>query len=68
MARDKSRDDKLFNCDQTYELGYVSGLYTQKNKVHDFLLEKCREKVIYHSTHKEIYQLIKEKLGLEVPD
>lgn len=68
MARDKAKDDKYFNCNQEHELNYVSGLYNQKQVVYDFLVKKCRDNAIRYSTHKDIYYLIKEHLGYQIPD
>ena len=30
MARDKAKDDQLFNCQQEYEIDYVANLYTKE--------------------------------------
>ena len=67
MSHDKHRDDQLFNCGQSYELNYVAGRYAQRDKVLKFLQEKCAEKVIYHMTHREVYELIRKELGFELP-
>lgn len=67
MGRDKSKDDKLFNCSQEYEYDYVSGLYSDSQIVYDFLQEKCADKTIYHSTHDEVYKLIEDELGYSIP-
>ena len=67
--RDKAKDDRMFNCHQPYEVSYVAGLYhPNTQRVHDFLTEKCRSHEIHNSTHKFVYQLIKEKLGYPIPD
>lgn len=68
MGRDKSKDDNYFNCNQEHELNYVSGLYVQKQKVYDFLKESCKNGTIKYMTHKALYQLIKDKLGYEIPN
>ena len=68
MARDKSKDDKYLNCSQEYELNYVAGLYTDKQKVYDFLKKKCSEGKIKYSTHKRVYELIRRELGYSIPD
>lgn len=67
MARDRAKDNKLFNCSQEHELNYVAGLYTEKKKVYDFLKEACNKNLIYDSKHDQVYQLIKGKLGYEKP-
>lgn len=41
MGRDKSKDDKYLNCSEEYELNYVAGLYTDRQRVYDFLKKKC---------------------------
>lgn len=69
MARDKARDDKFFNCKQEHEDKYVAGLYgINKDRVTTFLSNKCLDNTINYSTHKEVYNLIKEKLGYPLPN
>jgi hypothetical protein len=69
MARDKAKDDTNFNCSQHHEKDYVSGLYgTNYQKVYDQLGKSCTDNSIKYSTHKEVYQHVKEKLGLEIPN
>jgi len=68
MARDKSKDDKYFNCNQEYELNYVAGLYVNRDIVKNFLKESCANNTIYHSTHAQVYKLIRDKLGYPIPD
>lgn len=69
MARDKAKDDKLFNCSQEHERDYVADLYgsTRKNSVLTFLITGCNNNTIFHSTHMEVYKLIKSNLGYEIP-
>lgn len=67
MARDKSKDDKYFSCSQQHELNYVSGLYVQKQTVYNFLVSACQSNLIYHSTHMQVYQLIRDRLGYPIP-
>lgn len=69
MARDKSKDDTLFNCAQQYEHDYVVGLYTldQRPSVRTFLKNGCNNNTIYHSTHFRVYQLIQQHLGYPIP-
>lgn len=68
MARDKAKDDKLFNCSEPHEIKYVAGLYGSNSaKVETFLKEKCASNVIYHSTHLQVYNLINKELGLPLP-
>lgn len=68
MARDKAKDDSLFNCSQDYEFDQVAGHYgIYKTLVMIFLKKSCENNDIYHSTHREVYQLIKDKLGYPIP-
>jgi hypothetical protein len=67
MARDKAKDDLLFNCSQDHELNYVSGLYAEKTKVKQFLIDNCKNGVIKNYTHKQVYELIQKKLGYSIP-
>jgi hypothetical protein len=57
-------DHKYFNCSEEHESYYVSELYDNKQKVHDFLEKSCKNGDINNSTHDEVYKLIEEKLGL----
>lgn len=67
MGRDKARDDNFFNCSEDHELDYIASLYTNKEIVKDFLVEKCKDKTINYSTRKEVYELIKKELGYPIP-
>jgi len=67
MARDKAKDDNLFHCSQAHEHVLVANHYEEKQKVLDFLKEKCDDNTIYHSTHKFVYELIEKELGYPVP-
>jgi hypothetical protein len=70
MARDKSKDDKLFNCSQQHEHDYVAGLYSIEKRpgVRSFLINGCRNNVIYHCTHYKVYELIRANLGYPIPN
>jgi CRISPR/Cas system-associated protein Cas10 (large subunit of type III CRISPR-Cas system) len=68
MGRDKEKDDKHFNCNQDHEIDYVSNLYMDSEKVKKFLKKQCDLDNISYSTHKEVYKLIKRKLGLPIPN
>lgn len=57
-------DHKFFNCSEEHELKYVSNLYEDSEKVYSFLKECCKNDKIKYSTHEEVYQLIKDELGL----
>jgi hypothetical protein len=67
MGRDKSRDDKYFNCQQEHESYYVSKLYTNKEKIHQYLASKCNSGKINYSTHMEVYKMIQNDLGYPIP-
>jgi len=61
VAKDKKKDDELFNCSQEHELNYVAKLYGEKEEVvKKFLKEKCESGEIKNFTHKEVYALIKD--------
>jgi len=68
MARDKAKDDKFFNCGQEHEYRYVANLYARSEIVYGFLKTSCSDNTIYRFTHLEVYQLIKDRLGLQHPD
>ena len=70
MARDRSKDQKLFNCSQDHEINYVVGLYSSDKhaNVRQFIKDGCSSNLIYHCTHARLYQLIMEKLGYVIPD
>lgn len=68
MARDKAKDDLMFNCSQDYELTQVANHYgADKERVFVFLKNSCARGDIFRFTHAQVYKLIKEKLGLVVP-
>lgn len=69
MARDKSKDDKLFSCSQSWEIDYVASLYgTNKEKVAEFLKKRCEDGTIKNFTHMQVYQLIKKEFEYSIPD
>jgi hypothetical protein len=64
----KAKDDNLFNCSQSWEATQVAGHYgINEDEVIEFLKESCENGKISHSTHKEVYQLIKDELGYAIP-
>lgn len=67
MARDKSKDDKFFNCSQDHERSYVANLYSDSNKVNQFLLQKSADGTIKYFTHMKVYELIKKHLNFPIP-
>ena len=68
MGRNKSKDDKYFNCQQEHEDHYVANLYDDPKAVSNLLEKKCSNNEIKNSTHKEVYELIKNELGFPVPN
>ncbi|MCK9200207.1 MAG: hypothetical protein M0P59_09560 [Gallionella sp.] len=68
MARDKAKDDQLFNCNQDYELDQVASHYgLHKKQVLEFLKSSCASKLLSHTTHHEVYTLIKIEFGYPIP-
>ena len=68
MARDKAKDDRMFNCNQEHEHSQVASHYgANTEKVLKFLKDSCARGDIYRFTHAQVYQLIKDKLGFPVP-
>lgn len=68
MGRDKARDDKLFNCSQSYEIEYVANLYPGNEKrVDGYLRQLCTADVIKNFTHTQVYEIIEERLKLPIP-
>jgi uncharacterized protein (DUF2236 family) len=68
VARDKAKDDKHFNCTQAHEADYVASLYPHaREEVKTFLSSACKDKSLHNSTHKDVYELIKRKLGQSQP-
>jgi hypothetical protein len=51
-----------------HEADYVAGLYPHaKDEVKNFLATACKDKSLHNSTHKDVYELIKRKLGHSQP-
>lgn len=69
MARDKSKDDKFFNCSQESEHNYVIGLYSheKRDKVRSLLVGFCKNGTLKYSTHREVYLTIQQNLGFAIP-
>lgn len=68
MARDKAKDDLMFNCNQEHEHAQVASHYGRdKEKVLKFLKDSCAKGDIFRFTHAQVYKLIKDKLGLAIP-
>lgn len=68
MARDKAKDDLMFNCKQLHEHVQVASHYgANEEKVLRFLKDSCVKGDILYFTHAQVYRLIKDKLGFAVP-
>ncbi|MFN8117382.1 MAG: hypothetical protein U0W65_14800 [Bacteroidia bacterium] len=69
MARNRAKDNLYFNCSQEHERNYVVSLYSfvQQSHVRTFLINGCQSGLIHYKTHLQVYQLIKDKLGYEIP-
>lgn len=68
MAKDESRDYQFFECTHQQDMDYVSGLYNDKSKVYDLLVQERDRNTINYSTHMDIYELIESRLGYPIPD
>lgn len=68
MVTNKKRDDEFFSCSEEYETNYVASLYSDSEKVKEFLKEQCESGNINYSTHKKVYELIKKELGFPKPN
>jgi len=68
MARDRSRDQKMFNCSQEHELNYVAELYANRQEVYDFLKRACASNMIFQATHQDVYEMIKRHLRYPIPN
>ena len=54
MGRDKSRDDKYFNCSEEYEHTYVANLYPGfQAEVLTFLKQKCANNTKNYTNNKK---------------
>lgn len=67
MGSNKARDDKFFNCSEQHEIDYVCRHYKDQNGVRKLLEEKCADGTIKYSTSLEVYKLIKNEMGYEIP-
>lgn len=69
-ARDRSKDQRLFECTEFAQLNAIVELYSTRRKsiVRKFLMNAIADNTIYQSTHMEIYELVKKHLGFTVPE
>tara|TARA_Y100001949_G_C15938078_1_gene308848 strand:- start:223 stop:489 length:267 start_codon:yes stop_codon:yes gene_type:complete len=67
--RDKSKDDRLFDCSAQHEISYVINQYPEKERarVRKLIELKCEKNGFYHSTHLKVYKTIESELGLDIP-
>lgn len=64
MARNKAKDDELFNCSEQHEEDYVVSLYPgDAKKVREIIQKACTDGVFKNSTHEEVYEYIDKKLS-----
>ena len=55
MARDKAKDDRMFNCNQEHEHSQVASHYgANTEKVLKFLKDSCARDDIYRFTHAQV--------------
>ena len=59
MSTGDKKDWEEFNCSQEHEFTYVKNLYSNPSDVYDWLKEACGNEDLNHSTHKEIYEMLK---------
>ena len=67
MSNNLAKDQKYFNCSEDYELKNVSEKYEEQETMLAFLIECCKNGKIKYSTHREVYELIKKEMRLEIP-
>lgn len=68
-SRDKARDDKFFNWDQDHEFDYVAGrygLHGAEVKAFLYFYKGYHEGERLYMTHKEVYKMIRERLGFSI--
>lgn len=65
MSKDLARDQKFFNCSEEHEVKYVSGRFSDSEKVYAFLKSSCKSGKIKYFSHDKVYALIKTELGVE---
>ena len=59
MSTGDKKDWEEFNCSQEHEFTYVKNLYSNPSDVYAWLKEACENEDLNHSTHKEIYEMLK---------
>lgn len=68
MAKDKAKDDELFNYSQDSEHEYVIRQYPHEHRPYvKKFLKTASGTLLNRSTHKEVYELIEHYLGLARP-
>jgi len=59
MSTGDKKDWSEFNCSEEHEFTYVKNLYSTPNGVYDWLKEACDNGELNHSTHAEVYKMLK---------
>ena len=59
------KDAKFFNCSEEHELNYVSGKYKDREKVREFIKEKCKDKTIHYWTQEKLAEFLAQN-GFEL--
>jgi len=59
MSTGDKKDWNEFNCSQEHEFTYVKNLYSKPSDVYYWLKEACKNEKLNHSTHRKIYQMLK---------
>ncbi|HIP34260.1 MAG TPA: hypothetical protein EYG89_06050 [Bacteroidia bacterium] len=60
MSIGDKKDWNEFNCREEYEFTYVKNLYFRPSDVYDWLQKACDSRKLNHSTHGEIYKMLKD--------
>lgn len=69
MARDRAKDNNIFDASQDQEHNDLVRLYPleQRPRVRAFLLNSCANNTITKTTHREVYKLIQTNIGYPEP-
>jgi len=59
MSIGDKKDWREFNCSQEHEFDYVKNLYSEPDKVYDWLKAACAKGKLNHSKHVEVYVMLK---------
>ena len=61
MARDKAKDDLMFNCSQQHEIDFVKRQYTDPATAEKHIKAGCSAGIIKNWTHKKVYEHLASK-------